>query len=106
MIWGYPHDLGHTHILSPHFPPLHRPHLLQPLQALRPVFEGAIQAADLRMGGIHAAVVLLDVVNPGTCGETCEEKIELFPQVKKDVGKTMLTRQNHDRLKLPFQPFG
>ena len=69
----------HTHILSPHFPPLHRPHLLQPLQALRPVFEGAIQAADLRMGGIHAAVVLLDVVNPGTCGETCEEKNRVIP---------------------------
>ena len=49
--------------------------LLQPLEALRAVFEGTIEATHLRVGGVHAErLVLLDVTNPETCGETCGKK--------------------------------
>jgi hypothetical protein len=56
---------------QPQVPQVPQVHLLQPLEALRAVFEGTIEAAHLRMGCVHAAVVLLDVANPETCGETC-----------------------------------
>ena len=50
-------------LLPPAAPP---GHLLQPLEPLRPVLEGTVQAAHLCVRGRHAAVHLLDVTDPGT----------------------------------------